>query len=59
MGFFPVDHVTLQYLQLTGRSDETVSINFFWYLPKLALVMSTASSKNMQVFSEIACLSSY
>ena len=25
MGFFPVDHVTLQYLQLTGRSDETVS----------------------------------
>ena len=26
MGFFPVDHVTLQYLRLTGRSDETVSI---------------------------------
>lgn len=26
MGFFPVDHVTLQYLTLTGRSDETVSI---------------------------------
>ena len=25
MGFFPVDHVTLQYLQLTGRSDQTVS----------------------------------
>lgn len=25
MGFFPVDHVTLQYLRLTGRSDETVS----------------------------------
>lgn len=24
MGFFPVDHVTLQYLRLTGRSDETV-----------------------------------
>ncbi|MBA0556348.1 hypothetical protein Golob_026456, partial [Gossypium lobatum] len=23
MGFFPVDHVTLQYLRLTGRSDET------------------------------------
>ncbi|MBA0621068.1 hypothetical protein Godav_006720 [Gossypium davidsonii] len=23
MGFFPVDHVTLQYLKLTGRSDET------------------------------------
>lgn len=30
MGFFPVDHVTLQYLKLTGRSDETVStINSF------------------------------
>lgn len=25
MGFFPVDHVTLHYLKLTGRSDETVS----------------------------------
>ncbi|KAH8489483.1 hypothetical protein H0E87_024924, partial [Populus deltoides] len=25
MGFFPVDHVTLQYLKLTGRSDETVA----------------------------------
>lgn len=25
MGFFPVDHVTLEYLKLTGRSDETVS----------------------------------
>ncbi|KAJ6756909.1 ACONITASE/IRON-RESPONSIVE ELEMENT FAMILY MEMBER [Salix koriyanagi] len=27
MGFFPVDHVTLQYLKLTGRSDETISLN--------------------------------
>uniref|UniRef100_A0A2P2KK05 Aconitate hydratase n=1 Tax=Rhizophora mucronata TaxID=61149 RepID=A0A2P2KK05_RHIMU len=26
MGFFPVDRVTLQYLRLTGRSDETVSM---------------------------------
>ncbi|KAA8523674.1 hypothetical protein F0562_010097 [Nyssa sinensis] len=25
MGFFPVDQVTLQYLKLTGRSDETVA----------------------------------
>ncbi|GAA0164682.1 RNA metabolism protein [Lithospermum erythrorhizon] len=24
MGFFPVDHVTLQYLTLTGRTDDTV-----------------------------------
>ena len=31
MGFFPVDRVTLQYLKLTGRSDETVgdSLNSF------------------------------
>lgn len=28
MGFFPVDHVTLQYLKLTGRTDETVSSSF-------------------------------
>ncbi|KAM7498298.1 hypothetical protein LguiA_022712 [Lonicera macranthoides] len=26
MGFFPVDHVTLQYLKLTGRSDHTVAM---------------------------------
>uniref|UniRef100_A0A0E0A8L3 Aconitate hydratase n=1 Tax=Oryza glumipatula TaxID=40148 RepID=A0A0E0A8L3_9ORYZ len=26
MGFFPVDHVTLDYLKLTGRSNETVSL---------------------------------
>ncbi|KAG4114650.1 hypothetical protein ERO13_D12G058700v2 [Gossypium hirsutum] len=26
MGFFPVDHVTLQYLQLTGRSEETIAM---------------------------------
>ncbi|KAH6795775.1 hypothetical protein C2S51_036761 [Perilla frutescens var. frutescens] len=26
MGFFPVDHVTLQYLKLTGRSDEMVAM---------------------------------
>ncbi|KAF7815832.1 aconitate hydratase, cytoplasmic [Senna tora] len=26
MGFFPVDHVTLEYLKLTGRSEETVSM---------------------------------
>lgn len=32
MGFFPVDHVTLQYLKLTGRSDETVSSIFHGFL---------------------------
>jgi aconitate hydratase len=26
MGFFPVDHVTLQYLKLTGRSDDTITM---------------------------------
>ncbi|KAI6687507.1 hypothetical protein NL676_024335 [Syzygium grande] len=26
MGFFPLDHLTLQYLRLTGRSDETMSM---------------------------------
>ena len=26
MGFFPVDHVTLQYLRLTGRDEEKVKI---------------------------------
>ncbi|XP_022739425.1 aconitate hydratase 1 isoform X3 [Durio zibethinus] len=26
MGFFPVDHVTLQYLQLTGRTNETIAM---------------------------------
>ncbi|KAI3828036.1 hypothetical protein L1987_02130 [Smallanthus sonchifolius] len=26
MGFFPVDHVTLQYLRLTGRSDDIVAM---------------------------------
>uniref|UniRef100_A0A1D1XIT2 Aconitate hydratase n=1 Tax=Anthurium amnicola TaxID=1678845 RepID=A0A1D1XIT2_9ARAE len=26
MGFFPVDHVTLQYLKLTGRSVDTVAM---------------------------------
>lgn len=34
MGFFPVDHVTLEYLKLTGRSDETVnslSISLFFH----------------------------
>lgn len=28
MGFFPVDRVTLEYLKLTGRSDETVRTFF-------------------------------
>lgn len=39
MGFFPVDHVTLEYLKLTGRSDETVS--FSLYLPCFLLISVT------------------
>jgi aconitate hydratase len=31
IGFFPVDHVTLQYLKFTGRSDETVRFFFFFF----------------------------
>lgn len=32
MGFFPVNHVTLRYLKLTGRSDEFVSmIESYWW----------------------------
>jgi len=33
MGFFLVDHVTLQYLKLSGRSGETVSTmyRFIYY----------------------------
>ncbi|GMP54021.1 hypothetical protein CsSME_00019303 [Camellia sinensis var. sinensis] len=32
MGFFPVDHVTLQYLKLTGRSEETEYFSTFMYV---------------------------
>jgi aconitase A len=43
MGFFPVDHVTLQYLILTGRSDGTVSyktyfISFHFIWPLYILI---------------------
>lgn len=30
-GFFPVDHATLEYLKMTGRKDETVSIMLCLY----------------------------
>src|SRR5207249_3165890 len=39
-GFFPVDDVTLQYLRLTGRSDERIALveayckeNMLWHVP--------------------------
>jgi aconitate hydratase len=40
-GFFPVDDVTLQYMRLTGRSDERIALveayckeNMLWHLPE-------------------------
>ena len=30
-GFFPVDHISLEYLKMTGRNDETVSIMLYFY----------------------------
>ncbi|KAF5947487.1 hypothetical protein HYC85_013444 [Camellia sinensis] len=40
MGFFPVDHVTLQYLKLTRRSDETVRLSFLFLFVSLFFVLS-------------------
>lgn len=42
MGFFPVDHVTLQYLKLTGRSDDTVSCLFS--VPSVLIKMKISHS---------------
>lgn len=40
MGFFPVDHVTLQYLKLTGRSDDTVSHEHRFYFITLSVFIN-------------------
>ncbi|XXG68151.1 hypothetical protein AAC387_Pa06g1305 [Persea americana] len=45
MGFFPVDHVTLQYLKLTGRSDDTVS--YLFSVPSVLIKMKTSHSKRL------------
>lgn len=46
MGFFPVDHVTLDYLKLTGRSDDTVgSINPVSYI-SVANIPTTSECKD-------------
>jgi aconitase A len=37
IGFFPVDHVTLQYLKFTGRSDETEI--FFFFVKKFKFLL--------------------
>lgn len=44
MGFFPVDHVTLQYLKLTGRSDETVSTSLEILLGSFKIAISCSIS---------------
>lgn len=35
MGFFPVDHITLEYLKFKGRSNETVSCVLLSYVVSL------------------------
>lgn len=52
MGFFPVDHVTLQYLKLTGRSHETVSVLPVTHNKIVRLVCSVPAI----IFSYIICL---
>lgn len=43
MGFFPVDHVTLQYLKLTGRSDDTVRIFIIYWCTKIMIILQWIS----------------
>ncbi|KAI3519140.1 hypothetical protein L1887_08167 [Cichorium endivia] len=50
MGFFPVDHVTLQYLKLTGRSDDTISM-IESYLRANKLFMDYSKPEGEMVFS--------
>ncbi|CAH8274193.1 unnamed protein product [Arabidopsis lyrata] len=48
MGFFPVDPVTLQYLRLTGRSDETVfTIEAYLRANKMFVDYSELESKTV------------
>lgn len=54
MGFFPVDHVTLDYLKLTGRSDETVCFTIcklFYSLPSQLLF--SCQIYNHEIFGNI------
>jgi len=48
MGFFPVDHVTLDYLKLTGRSDETVCFLACIFFVTIALVF--CGNYNHEIF---------
>ncbi|XP_076889519.1 aconitate hydratase 1-like [Bidens hawaiensis] len=50
MGFFPVDHVTLQYLKLTGRSDDTISM-IESYLRANKLFMDYSQPEGEMTFS--------
>lgn len=53
MGFFPVDHVTLQYLKLTGRSDETVSIFTIAYYTSFNANFTLQSTTKRDLLSTI------
>nr|GEU67987.1 aconitate hydratase 1 [Tanacetum cinerariifolium] len=50
MSFFPVDHVTLQYLKMTGRSDDTISM-IESYLRANKLFMDYSQPDGDMVFS--------
>lgn len=58
MGFFPVDHVTLQYLKLTGRKDETVS-NFSYCRSARVIHFCFYSSANLRITIQISMIESY
>lgn len=53
MGFFPVDHVTLQYLKLTGRSDDTVAMIEATYVQTICL--SIIMSHNKKESTHLTC----
>lgn len=57
MGFFPVDHVTLEYLKLTGRSDETVcfTIHKLFYLLPSQLVF-LCQTYNHELYGIVYCI---
>lgn len=54
MGFFPVDRVTLQYLKLTGRSDDKVSawLNIF-------IILSVCLYAEIKITMQVALIESY
>ncbi|KAL7218968.1 hypothetical protein ACSBR2_012103 [Camellia fascicularis] len=51
MGFFPVDHVTLQYLKLTGRSEETEYFSTF-----MCVRLNVDETKDNDIDNSDVCL---